>query len=124
MGCKAGASGCHSIWGSGGRFRGCAVAARGDGGDRSAQPPQSHRLRANHPAASGIASQDAIAAGRREPGRQSAVNDASLIGAYYARPAILALAGDVAGRRILDAGCALIDKGLSYVSPDRYEVLS
>ena len=48
----------------------------------------------------------------------SAVNDASLIGAYYARPAILALAGDVAGRRILDAGCgsgplfeALRDRG-------------
>jgi SAM-dependent methyltransferase len=48
----------------------------------------------------------------------TAVNDASLIGAYYARPAILALAGDVAGRRILDAGCgsgplfgALRDRG-------------
>ncbi|GHE98959.1 hypothetical protein GCM10017786_35030 [Amycolatopsis deserti] len=25
--------------------------------------------------------------------------------AYYERPAMLALAGDVAGRRILDAGC-------------------
>lgn len=48
----------------------------------------------------------------------SEVNDASLIGAYYARPAILALAGDVTGRRILDAGCgsgplfeALRDRG-------------
>jgi SAM-dependent methyltransferase len=46
------------------------------------------------------------------------VNEASLIGAYYARPAILALAGDVTGRRILDAGCgsgplfeALRDRG-------------
>ncbi|MFD2471073.1 class I SAM-dependent methyltransferase [Amycolatopsis silviterrae] len=29
----------------------------------------------------------------------------SLINAYYTRPAILDLAGDVAGRRILDAGC-------------------
>jgi len=48
----------------------------------------------------------------------TAVNEASLIGAYYARPAILALAGDVTGRRILDAGCgsgplfeALRDRG-------------
>jgi SAM-dependent methyltransferase len=35
----------------------------------------------------------------------SAETEANLINAYYARPAILALAGDVAGRRILDAGC-------------------
>lgn len=46
------------------------------------------------------------------------VNEASLIGAYYARPAILALAGDVTGRKILDVGCgsgplleALRDRG-------------
>ena len=32
-------------------------------------------------------------------------NESSLANAYYDRPAILALAGDVAGRRILDAGC-------------------
>ncbi len=31
--------------------------------------------------------------------------EASLINGYYTRPAILNLAGDVAGRRILDAGC-------------------
>jgi SAM-dependent methyltransferase len=35
----------------------------------------------------------------------SAENESSLNNAYYERPATLALAGDVAGRRILDAGC-------------------
>ncbi|EHR61249.1 class I SAM-dependent methyltransferase [Saccharomonospora cyanea] len=32
-------------------------------------------------------------------------NEDSLINAYYARPAIMDLAGEVAGRRILDVGC-------------------
>jgi SAM-dependent methyltransferase len=48
----------------------------------------------------------------------SAETEANLINGYYARPAILALAGNVAGRRILDAGCgsgalfaALRDRG-------------
>src|ERR1035441_7359657 len=48
----------------------------------------------------------------------TAENEASLINAYYARPAILTLAGHAAGRRILDAGCgsgplfaALRDRG-------------
>ncbi|MER5780947.1 class I SAM-dependent methyltransferase [Streptomyces mobaraensis] len=48
----------------------------------------------------------------------SAENEHSLVNAYYARPAMLDLAGDVAGRRILDAGCgsgplsaALRDRG-------------
>jgi SAM-dependent methyltransferase len=48
----------------------------------------------------------------------AAENETSLINAYYCRPAIVNLAGDVVGRRILDAGCgagpiaaALRDRG-------------
>lgn len=48
----------------------------------------------------------------------TAETEANLINGYYARPAILDLAGDVTGRRILDAGCgsgplfaALRDRG-------------
>ena len=32
-------------------------------------------------------------------------NESGLFNAYYARPAMIALAGDVHGRRVLDAGC-------------------
>ncbi|WP_328907500.1 methyltransferase domain-containing protein [Streptomyces sp. NBC_00234] len=35
----------------------------------------------------------------------SADNEKNILNAYYERPAMTALAGDVAGRRILDAGC-------------------
>jgi SAM-dependent methyltransferase len=35
----------------------------------------------------------------------AAETESSLLNGYYARPAILDLAGDVAGRRILDVGC-------------------
>jgi SAM-dependent methyltransferase len=52
--------------------------------------------------------------------------ETGLINAYYNRPAILVLAGDVAGRRILDAGCgsgplmaALRDRGASVTGFDK-----
>src|SRR5215831_8663859 len=48
----------------------------------------------------------------------AAANESSLLNGYYARPAVLDLAGDVARRRILDVGCgagpmlaALRDRG-------------
>jgi ubiquinone/menaquinone biosynthesis C-methylase UbiE len=54
-----------------------------------------------------------------------AKTEASLINGYYCRPAILDLAGDVEGRRILDAGCgagpislALRDRGASVTGFD------
>ncbi|HEX8047522.1 class I SAM-dependent methyltransferase [Rhizobium sp.] len=55
---------------------------------------------------------DAFAAAYQADNENNAWN------AYYERPAILSLAGDVAGRRVLDAGCgggahaaALVDRG-------------
>ncbi|MFC5661533.1 class I SAM-dependent methyltransferase [Kitasatospora misakiensis] len=62
---------------------------------------------------------DAFAAG------YAADTERNLLNAYLARPAITALAGDVAGRRILDAGCgsgplsaALRDAGAAVVGID------
>ncbi|MFD4668515.1 class I SAM-dependent methyltransferase [Lentzea sp. NPDC058450] len=56
----------------------------------------------------------------------TAENEGSLLNAYYVRPAIVDLAGDVAGRRILDAGCgagpvsvALRDRGAVVSGFDR-----
>ena len=56
----------------------------------------------------------------------NAENESSLNNAYYERPATLALAGDVAGRRILDVGCgagplfeALRDRGALVSGFDR-----
>jgi ubiquinone/menaquinone biosynthesis C-methylase UbiE len=56
----------------------------------------------------------------------AASNENSLVNAYYERPAMLALAGDVAGRRILDAGCgagplfaALRDRGAVVTGIDK-----
>ncbi len=56
----------------------------------------------------------------------SAENEINLYNAYYERPATLALAGDVAGRRILDAGCgsgplsaALRDRGATVTGFDK-----
>lgn len=55
----------------------------------------------------------------------SAENDDSLANAYYERPAMLALAGDVAGRDVLDAGCgsgalsaALLERGATVTGVD------
>lgn len=48
---------------------------------------------------SGATAYDSIAEGYAE------LNETSLLNEYYNRPALIELAGDVAGRRILDAGC-------------------
>jgi SAM-dependent methyltransferase len=59
-------------------------------------------------------------------GAYAASNETNLVNAYYERPAMLALAGDVAGRRILDAGCgsgplfaALRDRGAIVTGIDK-----
>jgi SAM-dependent methyltransferase len=56
----------------------------------------------------------------------AASNETSFVNAYYERPAMLELAGDVAGRRILDAGCgsgplfaALRDRGAIVTGTDK-----
>ncbi|GAA5144962.1 class I SAM-dependent methyltransferase [Nocardioides marinquilinus] len=56
----------------------------------------------------------------------SAENESSVFNAHYERPAMLDLAGDVAGRRVLDVGCgtgplslALRERGASVAGFDR-----
>jgi SAM-dependent methyltransferase len=56
----------------------------------------------------------------------AAANENNLVNAYYERPAMLALGGDVAGRRVLDAGCgagllfaALRDRGAIVTGIDK-----
>ena len=68
----------------------------------------------------GINDYDGIAEG------YAASNETGFVHAYYERPAMLALAGDVAGRRILDAGCgagplfaALRDRGAIVTGIDK-----
>ena len=60
----------------------------------------------------------------------TAEGDAGIVNAYYERPAILSLAGDVKGRRILDAGCgsgplfeALRDRGALVAGVDKSAVM-
>ncbi|MFD4351694.1 class I SAM-dependent methyltransferase [Nocardia sp. NPDC058518] len=71
--------------------------------------PEERALSADPPSASAY---DSFAEG------YTAENETGLLNAYYNRPALLELAGDVTGRRILDAGCgsgplfaALRDRG-------------
>ncbi|MFJ1869474.1 class I SAM-dependent methyltransferase [Streptomyces sp. NPDC088097] len=52
----------------------------------------------------------------------SADNENNLVNAYYERPGMVALAGDVTGRRILDAGCGA--GALSAVLRDRGAVVT
>lgn len=57
-------------------------------------------------------------------------NETSLLNAFYERPAMIKLAGDVRDRRILDAGCgsgplakALVDRGASVTGFDSSEAM-
>ncbi|MCD0446993.1 class I SAM-dependent methyltransferase [Glycomyces sp. A-F 0318] len=62
-------------------------------------------MSADHQTSSGFADQTPTGDYDAFAEAYAAENESSLLNAYYARPAILDLAGDVAGRRILDVGC-------------------
>jgi ubiquinone/menaquinone biosynthesis C-methylase UbiE len=75
---------------------------------------------ADSPDPPGINNYDSFAEG------YTAANETGFVHAHYERPAMLALAGDVAGRRILDAGCgsgplvaALRDRGAIVTGIDK-----
>jgi ubiquinone/menaquinone biosynthesis C-methylase UbiE len=75
---------------------------------------------ADSPDPPGINDYDSFAEG------YTACNETSIVNTYYERPAMLELAGDVAGRRILDAGCgsgplfeALRDRGAVVTGIDK-----
>lgn len=54
----------------------------------------------------------------------SALNETSLIGGYFNRPAILDLAGDVAGRRILDAGLPVLRPACQLIARQAEPILA
>ena len=99
---------------------------------------KSSDLHADIPAPAEPLSNPSVPEGSAGPGEQAvsndydsfaeayaAVNETSLHNAYYERPAMLDLAGDVTGRRVLDAGCgsgplsaALRDRGATVTGFD------
>ncbi|MBR8742480.1 class I SAM-dependent methyltransferase [Nocardiopsis sp. MG754419] len=84
--------------------------------DRGTDPPQTP---ARYPEPAGVNAYDGFAEA------YAADNESNLQNAYYERPAMVALAGDVTGHRILDAGCgagplaaALRDRGAEVTGID------
>jgi hypothetical protein len=73
--------------------------------DRMPAVPDSSAGRANQAESAGRANQAEANVYDTFAEAYTAEAGANLINGYYCRPAILDLPGDVAGRRILDAGC-------------------